>query len=88
MIHDTTRSLLEAIALDTWPTVAAQVDFGFTPQRHYEALYYPVRAGEISTEALDRALGDGPALTVLVAGARSNPHNDLRFATAWDELRR
>lgn len=88
MIRETTRSLLEAIALDTWPTLAAQVDFGVTSQRHYEALYYAVRAGEISAEALDRALGDGPALTALVAGARSNPHKDLRFATAWDELRR
>lgn len=86
MIRDTTRSLVEAIEMDVYPTAAAVVDFGVTDQAHYEALYYPVRAGEITAEQLDAALGNGPALTALARGARSNPHKEITFVTAWDGL--
>lgn len=45
-----------------------------------------MRAGEITAEQLDAALGNGPALTALVRGARSNPHKEIAFVTAWDAL--
>jgi hypothetical protein len=86
-VRDTTRNLVEAITLDVWPRDGAIVDFGLKSQEHYEALYYPVREGEISPEALDAALGDGEKLTALARSARSNPHKDIAFRTDWDDLR-
>src|SRR5262249_52563182 len=56
-VRDTTRNLVESIMLDVWPRSGAIVDFGLKSQEHYEALYYPIREGEISPEALDAALG-------------------------------
>ncbi len=66
-IRDTTRNLVESLMLDVWPRAGAIVDFGLKSQEHYEALYYPVREGEISPEQLDAALGKGEKLTVLGA---------------------
>lgn len=86
-IRDTTRNLLEAIALDAWPRAAAIVDFGLDSQEHYEALYYGVRSGEISAEALDDALGKGEMLTALARSAPSNPHRTIEYRTSWDALR-
>lgn len=83
-IRDTTRNLVEAIWLDTWPRNAAVVDFGLRSQEHYEALYYGVRAGEITPEALDATLGKGQELTALARSSRSNPHRDITFGTDWD----
>jgi hypothetical protein len=83
-IRPVTRNLVESILQDGWPRPAAVVDFGLDTQAHYEAIYYPVRAGELSAEALDAALGDGPALTALVNAARSNPHQGIVFRTAYD----
>lgn len=85
-VRPVTANLVESIMLDGWPRPAAVVDFGLDTQAHYEAIYYPVRAGELSAEALDAALGDGPALTALVNAARSNPHKGIRFTTAYDGL--
>jgi hypothetical protein len=45
-----------------------------------------VRAGDILPEQLDAALGNGPALTALVRGAKSNPHRAVEFKNAWDAL--
>jgi hypothetical protein len=86
-IRDTTRNLLEAIALDAWPRAGAIVDFGLDGQEHYEALYHGVRNGEITPEALDAALGRGDRLTALARAAASNPHRDVEFHTSWDALR-
>lgn len=86
-IRDTTHNLLEAIALDAWPRAAAIIDFGLGSQDHYEALYYGVRSGEITPEALDAALGRGDRLTSLARAAASNPHRDIEFHTSWDALR-
>jgi hypothetical protein len=86
MVRPVTSNLVESIYLDTWPRPAAIVDFGLDSQEHFEALYYPVRNGEIGEEALDKALGDGPALTKLVNGAPSNPHKGIVFSTAYDAL--
>ncbi len=86
-VRQTTRSLVQAIMDDVWPTPAAEVDFGLKSQEHYEALYYPLRNGEISPAQLDAALGRGPALTDLANAAPSNPHKGLGFVTDWDLLR-
>ena len=73
--------------LDVWPThPAAIVDFGLDSQKHYEALYYPLRDGNIMPQALDDALGHGEKLTALVRSAASNPHKDVTFSTSWDVL--
>jgi hypothetical protein len=85
-IRDTTRDLIQAILFDTWPHSEAIADFGLTSQAHYEALYYPVRNREITAQALDAALGKGDELTALVRSAPSNPHRDIAFRTARDEL--
>jgi hypothetical protein len=85
-VRDTTRNLIEAIGLDTWPRSGAIVDFGLKSQEHYEALYYTVRNGEITPEQLDAALGKGAELTALARSARSNPHRDIEFSTDWDVL--
>jgi hypothetical protein len=87
-IRNATRDLVEAIRADEWPGNAAAIDFGLDSQRHYEALYYPVRAGEITPRQLDAALGDGEKLTALARAARSNPHPDVVFHTSWDGLLR
>jgi hypothetical protein len=85
-VRDTTRNLVEAIWLDVWPRSGAIVDFGLESQEHYEALYYPVREGEITPEQLDVALGKGEKLTALARSARSNPHKEINFRTDWDDL--
>jgi len=98
-VRQTTALLVEAIMGDVYPSAATCVDFGLSyqpgdvrldfpvSQPHYEALYYPVHAGEITAADLDAALGDGATLTDLVRGARCNPHKDIVFRTAWDDLR-
>lgn len=85
-IRDTTRDLVESVMLDAWPRNAAVVDFGIDSQRHYEALYYPIREGEITPEDLDVALGHGKKLTELTRNAPSNPHKDVTFHTSWDVM--
>jgi hypothetical protein len=85
-VRDTTRNLVESLKLDVWPRAGAIVDFGLKSQQHYEALYYPVREGEITPEQLDAALGNGKKLTELVNDARHNPHRGIEFRTDWDDL--
>lgn len=83
-VRPTTRHLVTSILFDAWPNHAAAVDFGIDSQKHYEALYFPIREGEITPTALDAALGDGQKLTALVREAASNPHKDVQFHTSWD----
>jgi hypothetical protein len=83
-VRPVTRHLIEAVLLDTWPGHSAIVDFGIDSQEHYEALYYPIREGEIRPEALDAAVGHGQELTTLVREAPSNPHKGIAFHTSWD----
>jgi hypothetical protein len=85
-VRDTTRNLVESVLLDVWPRNGAIVDFGLKSQEHYEALYYPVREGELTPAQLDEALGKGEKLTALARSARSNPHRNIEFRTDWDEL--
>jgi hypothetical protein len=82
----TTRGLVTAVLLDTWPSVAAVTDFGLESQRHYEALYHPIRNGELRPAILDAAMGYGEKLTELARSAPSNPHKDIQFHTVWDDL--
>lgn len=86
LLRPLTKQLVEAIALDAWPGNAAVVDFGLDSQEHYEALYYPVRNGEITPAQLEAALGKGPKLTELANNAPSNPHKGIVFSTSWDGM--
>jgi hypothetical protein len=83
-VRPVTRDLVTSILIDAWPGHAAVVDFGIDTQKHYEALYHPIREAEIMPKALDAALGDGPALTAMIRQASSNPHKDVTFSTSWD----
>jgi hypothetical protein len=72
--------LQKAIMFDLFPDSPAVIaDFFITDQQHYEALYYPIRAGEITVEDLDRVLGDPEAITKLVNATPSNPHHGIVF---------
>jgi hypothetical protein len=85
MVRPLTDKLIQAIMLDLHPSSNAVIcDFGIDSQRHYEALYYPVRDGEIDAEKLDSVLGNGPAITELVRSCQTNPHKDIVFKTAYD----
>ena len=83
-VRPVTRNLVESVMLDAWPRNAAIVDFGIDSQTHYEALYYPIREGEIMPGQLDLALGNGPMLTELTRNAPSNPHREVEFHGALD----
>ncbi len=83
-VRSTTRNLVTSILMDAWPSHAAVVDFGIDSQKHYEALYHPIREAEIMPKALDAALGDGPKLSAMTREAASNPHKEVEFHTSWD----
>lgn len=83
-VRPTTRSLVMSILMESWPSHAAVVDFGIDSQKHYEALYHPIREAEIMPKALDAALGNGEKLTALTRTAASNPYQDVEFHTSWD----
>lgn len=85
-VRETTRDLIDSVMMDMWPRNTAIVDFGLDSQRHYEALYYPIREWEIMPKQLDEALGHGEMLSKLVKEAPSNPHKDIEFSTSWDLL--
>jgi hypothetical protein len=83
-VRQTTRHLITSVLLDQWPNIPAVADFGIDSQKHYEALYFPIRAQEILPQALDDALGHGGKLTALTRESASNPHKDVEFHTSWD----
>jgi hypothetical protein len=84
LVRPITRRLINAVLQDTWPDHTVIVDFGLDSQKHYEALYYPIRQCEILPQALDAALGHGERLSGLTREAVSNPHKDVVFYTSWD----
>lgn len=84
-LHPVTEALLRAIRENVWPGPAAAEVFGLTTAEHAEALYAAVRSGEVTPEALDDALGDGPAITRLVANASANPNRSIAFKTGLEE---
>lgn len=76
----TARRMFEAVLMDLWPdSPAAITDFWLTDQKHYEALYYPIRRSEITVEDLGQVLGDPEAITDLVNSMPSNPHKGIVF---------
>ncbi len=83
-VRPVTRHLITSVLFDQWPNIPAVADFGIDSQKHYEALYFPIRAQEILPKALDDALGHGGKLTALTQGAASNPHKNVEFHTSWD----
>jgi hypothetical protein len=85
-VRPTTRDLVTSVLMDAWPGHAAVVDFGIDSQKHYEALYHPIRQAEIMPKALDAALGHGEKLTAMTREAASNPHKDVQFHTSWDVI--
>jgi hypothetical protein len=86
-LRPVTRRLIEDVALDIRPSSPAVLnDFGIESQQHYEALYYPLREGEILPMQLEAAICCGPKLTELVNAATSNPHKGISFSTPWDEF--
>lgn len=82
--HPVTRSLARAIQDNVWPGPAAAEAFGLKTIEHAEALYAAVRSGEVTADELDAALGDGPAITRLVARSAANPHKAIEFETEWE----
>ena len=84
-IRPVTKLLFEAMTLDIWPnSSAAIVDFGLESQSHYEALHAPIRAGQITLEQLDAALGSGSKLTALVRSTPANTHKEIVFRCLED----
>ncbi len=85
-VRPVAENLHQALMCDEWPRAAAIVDFGLDSQEHYEALYYPVRKGEITLQKLDEILGDGPKITACVQACKHNPHKNIVFKTAYDDM--
>ena len=83
----TADALHEAVMDDAWPSCGAVVDFDLRDQEHYEALYYPIREGEITLEELREIVGDGKKITEKVNACPSNPHKGIVFRTAYDAMR-
>lgn len=86
MIRPVTQDCYESLMMDEWPRAAAICDFGIDSQKHYEALYDPIRKGEIKIEDLERVLGSGPAITELVNQCPANRYKGIVFETAWDDI--
>lgn len=84
----TADSLVDAVILDVWPSTPVVIDFGITDQEHYEALYYPIRNGEINADQLQAVVCNGPEITKLVAGCASTKRRNLTavFKTMFDDM--
>ena len=85
-VRPVTENVFWSLILDVWPNPAGIQDFGLESDRHYAALQYAVRDDGVTREELDRALGDGEAITALIRPG--NPYRGVRFQTAWDGLGR
>lgn len=83
-LHPVTRSLVRAVRENVWPGPAVAEAFGLKTVEHAEALYAAVLSGAVTAEELDDALGDGPAITRLVAKATANPNPAIAFVTGWE----
>jgi hypothetical protein len=85
-IRPVTENVFWSLILDVWPNPAGIQDFGLRSDRHYAALQYAVQSDGVTPEELDRALGDGEAITALIRPG--NPYCGVTFQTAWDGLGR
>jgi hypothetical protein len=91
-VRPVTVRLICRLALDLPLTPAAINDFGVATDDHYRALRAVLDAVEPGGlrqlgEDLDRAMGNGPALTKLVQ-TYAPEYKALRFETSWDDLHR
>jgi hypothetical protein len=78
--------LVHAMVCDVWPSPATAVDFGLDTLDHYAAMQRAVKQGLTAYE-LDRVLGNGQAITQLVAfAAPDRQSRNIKFATAYDDL--
>lgn len=91
-VRSSTKYLWEGIWDDLLPaSMGARVDFGLdgygggNVTERFGALQFAVKKLGVTPMELDAALGDGPALTKLVA----HPSNAYAcvFATAWDDMK-
>lgn len=83
-IRPLTESLIEALILDTWPSVATCMDFGIESSDHLGALKYAYREDGITPEQFDAALGKGADIQRLIS--ETNPYRFAKFRTAWDSM--
>jgi hypothetical protein len=81
-----TDDLMRAIVLDVEPRETTLKAFGIRTQEHLEAIYEPVRHGEITRKQLHEAVGDGSKITAMVNAANTNPHPGIEFMTGWDGM--
>jgi hypothetical protein len=83
-LREVARNVYECLFLDIWPSPAGIKDFGLDSTEHYGALQYAVKHDGVTVDALDAALGWGPALTKLIS--KSNPYHGVTFRTDWDTI--
>jgi hypothetical protein len=84
-VRPVTQNVYECLLLDVWPTPSGVIDFGIESEDHYGALQHAVCVDDVTPEELDRALGNGAALTALIRP--DNPYHGVEFKTVWDVLR-
>ena len=84
-----TKRLIDGIMRDMIPNTATCIDFGIDnsdPTRIFGAYQWGLKHQTFTEEELDRALGNGPALTELV-NRGDNPYGkDLTIQTIWDDM--
>jgi hypothetical protein len=71
------------IAMDRWPSPAQAVDFGIENESHFRGMRFAIESG-VSAYVFDRVMGDGPAITSLVASLPRSPFRQTVFETPWD----
>ena len=82
MIRNVTESTFNNLMLDMPLTPAGYVDFGVETDGHYALLQQAVREGTVTIEDLDKALGNGSALTEIARKQGSN----IVFRTPYDMM--
>jgi hypothetical protein len=88
MAYRTADDFVKSVMLDSYPGMAAMVDYGldFGGQKAYEAFYEPIRKGEINADQLHECAGDGPKLTELLAKCKHNMHPGIVIKTVYDHM--
>ena len=80
------ENLITAMVSDEWPSPATCMDFGLDSRHQYKAMQEAVRE-QLTAYELDRVLGDGKAITQLVAFARPDKQLcTVEFSTPWDDM--
>ncbi|HEY2155342.1 MAG TPA: hypothetical protein VGH33_06905 [Isosphaeraceae bacterium] len=84
MVRELVKQLVHCLRADTWPGMAAIVDFGIDTPQHLGALQYALVHGGRTPAEFDAALGSGRALTALCA-VPGQPY-PVTFDTDWDHM--